>query len=98
MARGGARPGAGRKPGSITRKTREIAEAALKDGMTPLEFMLNRMRDETAPMADRQDMAKSAAPFIHPKLSSIEASIDATFEERVSEVRRSIVDPRNPDA
>jgi hypothetical protein len=77
MARGGARPGAGRKPGSITRKTREIAEAALDEGLSPLEFMLNRMRDETAPMADRQDMAKAAAGYIHPKLSSIEATVDA---------------------
>lgn len=77
MARGGKREGAGRKPGSATRKTREIAEAALEEGISPLEFMLSRMRDEAAPMADRQDMAKAAAGYIHPKLSSIEAKLDA---------------------
>ena len=45
MARGGARPGAGRKAGSVTRRTREIAEAAL-EGLTPLEYLLSVMRDE----------------------------------------------------
>lgn len=75
MARGGARAGAGRKPGAATRKTREIADRAVTEGVSPLEFMLQRMRDEDAPMADRQDMAKAAAPFVHAKLSSIEASV-----------------------
>jgi hypothetical protein len=32
------------------------------------------MRDELAPMAERMDMAKAAAPYVHAKLSSIEAS------------------------
>lgn len=72
---GGKRPGAGRKPGSVTTKTREIAEAAIGEGVTPLEFMLRHMRDESAPIAERLDMAKAAAPYIHPKLSSIEARI-----------------------
>ena len=78
MARGGARPGAGRKAGSVTRKTRDIADRAAANGETPLEFMLSRMRDPEAPMADRQDMAKAAAPFIHPRLAAIEHSGDMT--------------------
>lgn len=41
---GGARAGAGRKPGSATKKTREIAEQALSEGITPIEVMLNTMR------------------------------------------------------
>lgn len=98
MARGGKREGAGRKPGSATRKTREIAEAALTEGITPLEYMLSIMRDETENKANRMDMAKAAAPFIHPKLSSVEAKIDATVDATVSEVRRTVVDPRHPDA
>jgi hypothetical protein len=36
MNRGGKRAGAGRKPGSLTKKTREIAERAAADGITPL--------------------------------------------------------------
>jgi hypothetical protein len=45
---GGKRPGAGRKPGSANRKTREIADTAAKAGITPLEWMLSVIRDEKA--------------------------------------------------
>lgn len=93
MARGGARPGAGRKPGSATVKTREIADAAMREGLSPLEFMLNRMRDEEAPMADRQDMAKAAAPFVHAKLSAVEmqhsGEVEMTYAERLKAIRES---------
>ncbi len=74
MAHGGARPNAGRKPGSTTTKTREIADKAADEGITPLEFMLQIMRDELADRGERMDMAKAAAPYIHPRLSSVEAS------------------------
>lgn len=43
-ARGGKRPGAGRKKGSLTKRTREIAEKAAEEGITPLEVMLDNMR------------------------------------------------------
>lgn len=42
--RGGSRPGAGRPPGSLNRKSREIVEKALGEGVTPLEVMLHAMR------------------------------------------------------
>lgn len=48
-----------------------MAEAT---GVTPLEFMLSRMRDAKAPMEDRMDMAKAAAPYIHSKLSTVDHS------------------------
>ena len=41
---GGRRIGAGRKPGSITKRTRAIAEQAAAEGKTPLEVMLDNMR------------------------------------------------------
>lgn len=44
MAHGGKREGAGRKPGAVTTRTREIAEQALAEGKTPLEVMLENMR------------------------------------------------------
>lgn len=45
MARGGSREGAGRKAGATTRKTREIADKANEEGITPLEVMISTMRD-----------------------------------------------------
>jgi len=41
--KGGARPGAGRKEGSLTKRTREIAEVAAAQGITPLEVMMSTM-------------------------------------------------------
>lgn len=72
--RGGARPGAGRKPGSVTKRTREIAERAIQEGLTPLEYLLRVLRDEGMDTETRMDAAKSAAPYIHPKLSAIEVT------------------------
>lgn len=43
MSRGGKRIGAGRKAGSVTRRTREIAERAHAEGKAPLEVMLENM-------------------------------------------------------
>jgi hypothetical protein len=74
---GGARPGAGRKPGAINKATAKAREAAEAGGIMPLEFMLSVMRDETAERSERLDMAKAAAPYVHAKLSSIEAKVDA---------------------
>lgn len=42
-SKGGARPGAGRKAGSLTKRTREIAQAVASQGITPLEVMMKVM-------------------------------------------------------
>ncbi len=41
--KGGSRVGAGRKEGSLTKRTREIAEVAAAQGITPLEVMMSTM-------------------------------------------------------
>lgn len=78
---GGRRPGAGRKKGSATAKTREIADRAAEEGITPLEYMLQIMRrpsdheDEKIQLAReamRFEAAKAAAPYIHPRLAAVE--------------------------
>lgn len=80
--RGGARKGAGRKPGQATTKTREVADKAAAEGITPLEYMLQVMRNEPPAGLEgpqllsahlmRFEAAKAAAPYIHPKLSAVE--------------------------
>jgi hypothetical protein len=74
--RGGARPNSGRKPGSVTTKTREIAERAMQKGLTPLEYMIAVLRDEANDTATRMDAAKSAAPYIHPRLNAVTVAGD----------------------
>ena len=85
MARGGKRVGAGRPAGSATRRTREIADAAAKDGLSPLEVMLRAMREHA--LADRWDqaaaVAKDAAPIairVWP-LSRLAAKTAARFNQ-----------------
>lgn len=75
MALGGRRPGAGRKPGSATKRTREIAERASSEGITPLEVMIKAMRNADAEGNAREAAyyANMAAPYVHPRLASINA-------------------------
>jgi hypothetical protein len=92
MPSGGKRQGAGRKAGSANTKTREIADKAASEGVTPLEYMLAIMREESLPedadaaqiiamKAMRFEAAKAAAPYIHPKLSSVEMNANVTNHE-----------------
>jgi hypothetical protein len=67
----GAKGKSGRKEGDANRKTREIADAACRDGITPLEYMLKVLRDEGAEEGRRDKMAVEAAPYIHPKLAAV---------------------------
>jgi len=72
--KGGKREGAGRRPGSLSRKSRDIAERAAKEGITPLEVMLDIMRQAHASGAfeGALEAAKGAAPYMHPRLNAIE--------------------------
>ena len=92
---GGARKGAGRKAGSATAKTREIADAAAEQGITPLEFMLNIMRYEGSEIGLRFEAAKAAAPYIHPRLAAIEHTGADGGPVQFTKVERVIVDPQN---
>jgi hypothetical protein len=92
MARGGKRPGAGRKPGSLTKKTRDIAEAAAAAGETPLEHMLKIMRDPAVDDDRRMDAAKAAAPYVHSRLNATTLKGDADGPLTVEIIRRSYAD------
>jgi hypothetical protein len=68
--RGGRRPGAGRKMGSVTKVTAQARKQALESGISPLDYMLKVMRNAKAETKRRDDMAKAAAPYLHSHLSS----------------------------
>ena len=87
MARGGARPGAGRpRKGAVTpvpvssavpaaepaprpvvaaALPADVTVPALDAGLTPLDYMLQVMRDPSQDSARRDRMAMAAAPFVH---------------------------------
>ena len=68
MPRGGKRENSGRKLGSQTTRTQEIVAEASKKGITPLEYMLQVLRDPSAKTERRDEMAKAAAPYMHSRM------------------------------
>lgn len=67
---------------SSIKDTREAAPQPYLERTTPLAIMLARMvklwANGTAPDADQREavsIAKDAAPYVHPKLSSVEARV-----------------------
>lgn len=99
MAVGGARAGAGRKKGGQNTKTAEIARKAAEGGITPLEYMLQVLRDPIPEDADpavkvamvgmRFEAAKAAAPYMHPRLAAVELSggITVSHEEALAALK-----------
>lgn len=61
----------GRQKGSRNRATEEARAAAKATGVLPLDYMLTVMRDPKADNRRRDAMAMAAAPYIHPKISTI---------------------------
>ena len=78
MPRGGARPGAGRKPGECekTKRRKALADAAAQAGITPLELMLEAMRRSWAAgdVDKAHQFARDAAPYLHPRLTATQVS------------------------
>lgn len=64
----------GRKRGSHNKAAAAKAAAIEASGLTPLDYMLGVLRNEAMPDALRFVAAKAAAPYVHPKLASVEHS------------------------
>jgi hypothetical protein len=80
MSVGGRREGAGRKKGSPNRTTAQrIAEVAA-GGVTPLDRMLQVLRDPLQPAERRDWAAEKAAPYCHAKLAQKDVAVTQTFD------------------
>ena len=55
------------------------AEAPPAAPATPLEFMLSVLRDPEASLADRKWAAEKAAPYLHPRLQTVEHGGEVTL-------------------
>ena len=62
----------GRQKGTPNKATAARQAEIAASGLTPLDFMLEVMRDEENDLAIRLDAAVKAAPYIHPKLAAID--------------------------
>lgn len=98
MAQGGKREGAGRKPGARNKSTIEQREAVAASGLTPLEYMITVMRDAGADEGKRLEAAKSAAPYVHARLSSVEiAGPDGSEIRTVNRIELVAASDNRPD-
>ena len=89
MSHGGARAGAGRKPGTINRFSKDLLDKAVQSGQLPVDYLLEVMRDQSLDTRLRIDAAKAAAPYVHQKLSAISVDLakpDVTHEEWLESV------------
>ena len=69
---GGRREGAGRRRGSPNKANIARQAEIAASGLTPLDYILQVMRDEENDLATRLDAAVKAAPYVHPKLAAID--------------------------
>jgi hypothetical protein len=58
---------------------------AAQSETTPLDYLLSLMRDVEAPVEQRLEAAKAAAPYVHPRLSAIDHSGRLGFREMTHE-------------
>jgi hypothetical protein len=94
FTRGVPRPlNAGRKKGSLNKRTVALAETsqkAIQSGLTPLEFLLGILRDPAKDDRLRLDAAKAAAPYVHPKASDNSATVVADPNKSSQQLREEL--------
>src|SRR5260370_17182377 len=60
----------GRPRGARNKRSCADFEAAKAGGELPLDYMLRIMRDPKASNTRRDEMARTAAPYLHPRLAA----------------------------
>jgi hypothetical protein len=90
MARG--RKTGGRRKGTRNRATEEARVAAQATGILPLDYMLAVMRDPATDHKRRDAMAMAAAPYLHARLSTIDAKLSPAAAEPSREKTSVVVE------
>jgi len=87
----------GRQKGSQNIASVRKAEEIASSGLTPLDYMLSLLRDETRTTECRFEAAKAAAPYIHPRLNATTHSGPGGEPiQSVHTIEYAIVDPQHP--
>jgi hypothetical protein len=97
MARG--RKTGGRTKGTPNKATAAKAEEIAASGLTPLDYMLTVMRNPRTDTARRDDMAKAAAPYVHPRLAAIATGgeVNNNIAERLAAALARVDGPQQGD-
>jgi hypothetical protein len=91
----------GRPKGSPNKATAARQAEVEASGLTPLDYLLSILRDEDAEQNVRIDVAKAAAPYVHPRLATVDLgnkddkpfATEARWADSPSE---ATPDPSNP--
>ena len=89
--RGGSRPNAGRPKGSRNKRSIEAEENIRKNGVTPLEYLVSIYQDEKQPERMRLEAARSAAPYVHPKLSAVDMEMSTAQKDPVEMTEAELI-------
>jgi len=77
----------------VTREKERLIKALCPPGDDPLTFWVHVLKDKNAPYEVRASAARDLAPYVHPKLASIEARTGGkTHEQRLAELQSMIED------
>jgi len=99
MARGGKREGAGRPKGAPNKATASVRDAAQTFTTDALNVLAEIMRSPEHPAAARVSAASAILDRGHGKpTQSVELDGALDLAATVTEIRRTVVDPRHPDA
>lgn len=74
----------GRKKGTPNKANAVRQQTVADGGITPLDYLLSIMRDETNELPVRTDAAKAAAPYVHPRLAAIDHSGSLTVSHEAA--------------
>ena len=97
MAGKGQPKSGGRRRGTPNKASATRESEVAQSGLTPLQFMLDVLRDETANVEDRRWAAVNAAPYVHPRIQPIVyrgddgKPVDDDVEFDIREVARRLV-------
>jgi hypothetical protein len=82
----------GRRKGIPNKSTLARKAAIAASGLSPVDYLLSMMRDESAPRPERVEAAKAAAPYCHARLAPVEAPRPAP-EEAIKNIQRELKQP-----
>ena len=71
-----------RTKGSPNKATKAREEILSAGGKMPLDYMLQVLRDPKAKPEDKKWAAAAAAPYVHPRLSSVQAHVTGQVDLR----------------
>lgn len=78
----GQKTGGGSRKGIPNKATKAREELIAASRLTPLEYMLTVLESPEASEADRKWAAQNAAPYVHARLSSVEANHSGSIDVR----------------